>query len=150
MKYFLHHNYSLSHFEQDSLCLKQFLFLDDSDIITAIKVWSTHQDPILSDLCTRLKDRKLFKVRYFDQDKNKEIDAFKNEIILKNHLTKENSNYYFLQDSTTNKTYVAGDEHIKILFKNGDIKPLSEVENTLITPQLLVPTKKHYICYLRN
>lgn len=150
LKYFLHHNFSLSHFEQDSLCLKHFLFLDDSDIITAIKVWSTHQDPILSDLCTRLKDRKLFKVRYFDQDKNKEIDAFKNEIILKNHLTKENSNYYFLQDSTTNKTYVAGDEHIKILFKNGDIKPLSEVENTLITPQLLVPTKKHYICYLRN
>jgi hypothetical protein len=58
--------------------------------------------------------------------------------------------YYFIQDVTSNKTYQDGDEQISILYKNGVVKSISKVENTLITAELLVPIKKHYICYLRK
>ena len=55
-----------------------------------------------------------------------------------------------MQDATTNHTYAIGDENIKIAFKSGEIKEISQVENTLIGDGLLVPIKKYYICFLRN
>ena len=46
---------------KDTLAISDFLLLDDTDIIYAIKVWSQDSDHILRDLCQRLLQRRLFK-----------------------------------------------------------------------------------------
>lgn len=150
MKYFLNRDYTLSDFENDEQCLQQFLLLDDNDVISSVKVWATHPDSVLSNLCSRLNDRKLFKVKFLGVETTSQIEAWKKQVQSDFSISDEAIDYYFVQDATSNKTYTAGDEHIKILFKNGELKAISEVENTLITAELLVPVKKHYICYLRK
>ena len=40
-------------------------------------------------------------------------------------------------------------DHIHILFKNGDVKDISEVDNALINQNLMGAVKKYYICYPR-
>jgi HD superfamily phosphohydrolase len=150
MKYFLNRDYTLSDFENDEQCLQQFLLLDDNDVISSVKVWATHSDSVLSNLCSRLNDRKLFKVKFLDTETTTQIEAWKMQVQGDFSISDEAIDYYFVQDATSNKTYTAGDEHIKILFKNGELKAITEVENTLITAELLVPVKKHYICYLRK
>jgi hypothetical protein len=48
-----------------------------------------------------------------------------------------------------NTTYNPLDEHIKVLFKNGNVVDISQVDNALIHQQLSAPVKKYYLCYLR-
>lgn len=50
----------------EKLSLTEHLSLDDSDFIFAIKQWRASSDPILSDLCSRFINRRLFKA--FDMD----------------------------------------------------------------------------------
>jgi 3-oxoacyl-[acyl-carrier-protein] synthase III len=49
----------------------------------------------------------------------------------------------------TSSTYNPNDEHIHILFKDGMVKDISEVDNALINQNLMGKVKKYYICYLR-
>lgn len=147
--FFLRKKLCLADFELDENCLNQFLLLDDNDISASIKVWMTHSDKILSDLCQRLMNRNLYKIMFFKPEQISEIETIKlNNIHLKGVLEEE-IGYYWKEDETTNRAYNAGDEKIKILYKNGDIKEISQVENTLIGEGLLLPVKKYYICYLR-
>ena len=46
-------------------------------------------------------------------------------------------------------TYNFEDEHIHILFKNGDVKDITEVDNAMINQNLMNKVKKYYICYAR-
>jgi len=66
----------------------------------------------------------------------------------KYNLNEEEIPYYFVNDVASNRAYNAGAENIKIIFKNGEVKEISQVENTLISDGLLVPIKKEYICSL--
>lgn len=52
-----------------SLTLAEHLSLDDSDFVFAIKQWRSSADPILSDLCRRFIDRRLFKAFDIDMPK---------------------------------------------------------------------------------
>ena len=62
LHYFLYSKIEKQHFEASEEALKHFALLDDSDIICAIKVWSSHADFVLSTLCKAFIDRRLFKV----------------------------------------------------------------------------------------
>lgn len=150
MHFFLQQPFSIHDFHANKQCLQQFLLLDDNDVISSIKVWTTHEDAILADLCTRLHNRHLFKVKFLDTETDLEIEQWKQSLKQAYELSDTAIDYYFIRDVTSNKTYQDGDEQISILYKNGVIKSISKVENTLITAELLVPIKKHYICYLRK
>jgi hypothetical protein len=150
LDFFLSNPFSFEDFKTNPACLQNFLAMDDYDMVASLKVWRLHEDPILSDLSGRLLDRRLFKVKFLTDSNAPEIADIKSKII---HNLKGNDsflNYYFTQDVTSNSTYNAGDEKIKILFKTDEIKEITKVENTLISEGLLVPIKKHYICYFAH
>ncbi len=149
-QFFLSHSLRYEDFLNDDNCLSQFLLLDDNDVITSIKVWSTNPDPILSDLCKRLSERKLFKVVFYKEEERSEINQLKIDFQAKFQFEPNSQNYYWIEDETSNRAYNSGDEKIKIYFKDGKVKEISQVENTLISAGLLLPVKKHYICYLRQ
>ena len=43
-------------------CLENYIQLDDNDLWTALKVWSTHPDRVLSTLSMGMVNRNIFKV----------------------------------------------------------------------------------------
>jgi uncharacterized protein len=143
---FLHNEYDI---RQNENYLDDFCRLDDYDVIAAIKGWTEHPDKILSILCRCLIHRRLLKVKY----SGKEIDAaFVEEktALVRNYfdINEDEAKYLVFTGETGNKTYSNRDEHIKILFKDGEIKDISEVDNALINQTLFGTIKKFYICFL--
>ena len=65
--FFLVNRPSKKEFESNPNILNLFTQLDDSDILAAMKQWRKHKDFILSDLSSRLLDRKLFQIKFLPE-----------------------------------------------------------------------------------
>ena len=129
--------------------LEDFCRLDDYDVLAAIKLWINHPDKILSILCRNIINRRLLKVKYSGKVIPPELVKEKTTLAKKFlDITDEEAGYLVFTGETGNKTYSTQDEHINILFKDGEIKDISEVDNALINQTLFGTVKKFYICFL--
>ena len=130
--------------------LENFCKLDDTDILFAVKKWAAFPDKILSILCTSLLNRKLYKTRLqtkpFDE---KEIIIAEKEIMTKYDIEMKNLHYFVFSGETANTTYTPEHERILIIFKNGIVKNIADIDNPLIHQTLSMPVKKFYICQLK-
>lgn len=125
--------------------IEHFAKLDDFDIIAALKSFMNHDDFILSFLSESLINRRLFKVEMRDE-------PFSSDYIKKirqkslEHISNSNINidYLVFQGTETNSTYSSLKEEIKILFKNGEIKPVSAISDHGVHHKII---SKHYLCY---
>jgi hypothetical protein len=115
-----------------------------------IKNWSHHPDKILSTLCRGLVDRRLLKIKLqaepFDEKLIKEKTR---EVVDHLQISEKEAAYFVFTGEAINTTYDQGDELINILFKDGTVKDISQVDNALIHHHLSSPVKKYYICYYR-
>jgi HD superfamily phosphohydrolase len=129
--------------------LDQFCQLDDVDFSFAVKRWSFHPDFVLSELCKRLLNRRLFKCKLqsvpFEEDlvQQKVMNAC-GEL----HIREEEAKYFVFSGEANNTMYKTADERINILFKDGTVKDISGVDNPLIHQTISAPVKKFYICSL--
>jgi hypothetical protein len=131
--------------------LNLFCQLDDTDVISAIKAWSFHQDKILSLLCLAVLNRKLFKLKL--QAEPIPVDMYtdkKEEIARQMKISEEDASFLVFTGEAENSLYNPYDERINILFRDGTIKDISLVDNALIHQNLSQPVKKFYICYYRG
>lgn len=129
--------------------LDDFCALDDYDVLSTIKFWINHPDKILSILCRDLIIRNLLKVKYSGSKIPKELINEKKELAMRYlNINEEDSGYLVFSGETQNKTYSNKDEHINILFKDGTVKDISEVDNALINQSLFGTVKKFYICFI--
>ena len=130
---------------------EKFCLLDDYDVMATIKNWMDHPDMILSTLSRLLIHRRLLKVKLaaepFD---DKWISEMRNIICKKLNITEKESRYFIFTGEAENTTYDPSEERIHILFKDGTIKDISEVDNALIHQTLSTPVKKFYICYFNE
>ncbi|MEP6674972.1 MAG: HD domain-containing protein [Ferruginibacter sp.] len=130
--------------------LADFCLLDDTDILSAIKQWCGSDDKILSLLCRGIIDRDLLKVKYFTEPVDQDLLKEKLEQArLKYNLNEDESHWLVFTGEAVSSTYNFKDEQINILFKDGTVKNISEVDNALIHENLSGKVKKYYICYCR-
>jgi 3-methyladenine DNA glycosylase AlkC len=128
--------------------LQQFCQLDDYDFIHAIKRWSKHSDIVLRTLSENLLDRRLLKIRL-------QAEPFKEELMQqelseaceKLNISKDDARYFVFTGEAVNTMYKTNDEHINIIFKDGVVKDISQVDNALIHKTLASAIKKFYICF---
>ena len=64
-------------------------------------------------------------------------------------IRQEDIHYFVSTGVTSNSTYNAEDELIRIAMKDGSVKDISEIDNSLVTQTLARPIHKNYICYLQ-
>ncbi|MEO6905464.1 MAG: HD domain-containing protein [Ginsengibacter sp.] len=129
--------------------LDDFCKLDDYDVLFSIKSWIEHPDKILSILCKSFINRNLLKVKYSVHGISEELIAEKTSIAMKYFgINKDEARYLVFTGETEIKTYNNKIEHINILFKDGSVKNISEVDNALINQSLFGAVKKFYICYI--
>lgn len=131
--------------------LDLFCGLDDHDVMASLKNWIGHPDKILSVLCRSLVERHLFKVKMQATPFEKEfIEEKQKQACSMIGLSANDCGYFVFTGEAVNTTYNTGDERISILFKDGSVKDISEVDNALIQHNLRGTVKKYYICYLRS
>ncbi|MEO9021668.1 MAG: HD domain-containing protein [Ginsengibacter sp.] len=143
---FLNDEYESNRIED---CLEDFCALDDYDVLLSIKLWIHHPDKILSVLCRSLINRHLLKVKYSADKIPDELVKEKREIAREYfRITNEEAGYLVFTGRSEIKTYNNETEHINILFKDGSVKDISEVDNALINQSLFGTVKKFYICFI--
>jgi HD superfamily phosphohydrolase len=130
--------------------LDKFCRMDDHDIMASIKNWSHHDDKILSILSKALIERDLYKVKLQSKPFDAALVKEKMDNAKKKYSLADNELLFFVFTGiASNTTYDPGDERINILFKDGSIKDISDVDNALIQHNLSGAVQKHYICYTR-
>ncbi|MCW3107970.1 MAG: deoxyguanosinetriphosphate triphosphohydrolase [Segetibacter sp.] len=135
--------------KMDEKAVQNFARLDDFDFMHAIKNWSNHPDKILSMLCQGILDRKLLKIKLQAEPFIKDLMQQKlKETCQKLSFTEEEAEYLVFTGEAVNTMYKTSDERINILFKDGTVKDISQVDNALIHKTLSSTVKKFYICYL--
>lgn len=150
LHYFLYNEIDEQNFMLTDDALEHFAMLDDSDVISAIKVWSSHSDIVLATLCKAFTNRRLFKV---------EIGTESVKVEIKNHYIEQyathfginiNEATYFLgEEIVSTDTYSPEDDNINILFKDGTIKDIAEASDMLNISVLTKKVEKHYFCCMR-
>jgi HD superfamily phosphohydrolase len=129
--------------------LEDFCNLDDYDVLSAIKSWVNHEDKILSMLSRNIINRKLLKIVFSGEKISEEVLQEKKEIARRYlKINEHEASYLAFTGEIQNLTYNIKDEHINILFKDGSVKDISEVNNALINPTLFGTVKKFYICFI--
>ena len=130
--------------------LDMFCSLDDSDVINAIKGWRHHKDKVLSILCTAVLDRKLLKLRLQDQPiTEQELSEKKIQMATQLEISPEDASFLVFTGEAENSLYNPNNERINILFRDGRVRDISQVDSPLIHQNLSQPVKKFYICFYR-
>jgi uncharacterized protein len=131
-----------------NVTLAQFCSIDDADIMMAIKTWCNNTDKVLSILCKGLLDRVLLKVKYVDSYYD-DAALLEKRVSISNQLgiNEEDAKWLVFAGEVGNSTYNFEENPIKILYKDGNVKNISEVDDALINESMRSNIKKYYICY---
>ena len=147
LKYFLYRDLTEKDFYDDPQHIENFCQLDDTDIMASIKVWQKHDDKVLSMLCKMLILRKLYKVLFSSSSLASILEDKKEQTKKLLHLKDDELKYFVFDGITSNSTYNINDELIKIETKNGGIKNITEIDDSLVNQTLARAVHKNYICY---
>jgi HD superfamily phosphohydrolase len=153
LQFFLHKNVTLDEFIKPfdgKLPLEHFINLTDCDIESAIKVWCSHNDFVLSRLCNMLTKRKLFRCELSENPFNSEkIEAIRKKTKTILDIANSNIDYFVSHETVSSKAYTPKSENIKILYPNGTLVDISKVSAILTAAVFSAPTTKYSLCYCK-
>jgi uncharacterized protein len=131
--------------------LRNFCYLDDQDVLMSVKTWMHHEDRVLNMMCTMLMERNLYRVAFIpDQQQQEQVLQKRKEACKALGIDEKDGHYLAFDGIAENSTYKENDEQIHILFKNGTVRQISEVENALVHQSIAAPVRKYYICSVRT
>lgn len=149
LKYFLYKDLTENDFKENPEHLEYYCQLDDNDVMASIKVWQSHNDKILSMMCKMLILRKLYKVTLSSESLASILEEKQNRAKELWQLKDNELKYFVFAGMTSNSTYNINDELIKIETKNGTIKNITEIDDSLVNQTLARAVRKNYICYIQ-
>ena len=150
LSHFLTRNISVKSFLNNQYHLDTFAKLDDTDIISAIKVWTRHDDLILSVLCSNLIYRELYHVEITNHPANPEyVNTLVQKVMAKYGITEDEASYFVFSDTITNKAYRFGDGNINLLMKDGSVQDITEASDNTNLAALAKTVKKYILCYIK-
>ena len=153
LKYFLHgavgeNSKFLTH---NSELLYWYAALDDSDLLSAIKVWANSGDKVLSVLCECFANRQLFKGQLLESSlTEEEREALHNEYVARFGVSKAEAEYFFVEHVSTSNTYSENGEAIGILFKDGSVRDIANASDMLNMETLTYKPQKRYLFKLKS
>lgn len=128
--------------------LEPFSLLDDTDIMSALKAWQFHEDPVLSKMCKMLLHRNLLNIKI----KNKPIDdeqiqERRNSIAECYNISIDDASYFVFTGKISNKAYNEKQQAINILKKSGKVTDVLKESDQLSLKALSKTVTKFYCCY---
>ena len=147
LKVFLEQDLSTNDFTTNPELLTNFSRLDDYEIYSCLKYWTLNEDYVLSNLSRKILERKILKIK-IQKDKFKKEDIQKRVLAMMKdkNISKDQANYFIFTDKVSNSLYSTDNSNIKILFKNGEIKDLSESSDQFNLKALSKTINKYFLC----
>ena len=147
LQFFIENNINEQNLEQDPKILELFTSIDDSDIISAIKVWQNDDDKILSVLSKNYINRILFKTKEQPVLSAEQRDDLLRQYAAFFEITKDDAKYFFSEEMIENNTYDVQNDGITVLYSDGCTKDISEVSDIINSFILNRNVKKNFLCY---
>jgi HD superfamily phosphohydrolase len=146
LKFFLQNKIELEDFTPD--VLNTFSYLDDFDIMGAIKAWQFSDDFVLCELSKMIINRDLPKIKLQSEKVDKE-EALKlqREIMHKLDLTEREAEYFVFKGKIKNQAYNKAGEPIHILRKDKTIEDVIYASDQLNLRALSKEVTKYYLCF---
>lgn len=146
LQFFMQNKIFLSDF--DKSVLDKFSYLDDYDVMGAIKSWQFHDDFVLQSLCKMILNRDLLKIQITDDKPNKEnLLAIRNKYIAMAGISDKEADYFVFKGKLKNQAYSKLSEPIRILKKDRTIEDVVEASDQLHLKALSKPVTKYFICF---
>jgi HD superfamily phosphohydrolase len=149
LTYFLERAVTLADFQKDAEILNRFVQLDDVDIWSAMKAWTSHDDKVLSFLAKSLLNRQLFKIVIRSEPYDEEFQLGITELIAESfQLPLEEAQQLMITGRLSNTAYDSNSqETIDILTKLGKVVNVTEASDLPNIRALSQKVQKYYICY---
>lgn len=146
LQFFLQNRITLEDFNDE--VLERFSYLDDYDIMSAIKSWQFHEDFVLSALCKMIINRDLLKIRLQAEKVSKEeVAKLKQALTEQTDISAAEAEYFVFKGKVKNQAYNKTGEPIHILKKDRTIEDVVEASDQLNLKALSKPVTKYYLCY---
>jgi len=148
LRVFLSNHLTHQNFEQNPSLLKSFAQLDDYDIIGALKEWVHCDDAVLASLSLSILNRSLFKVQILEAPlQEKERSLILEKIAADKGISKEEAQYFLIEESIDNHAYNPSKDKIYLLYKDGTTQDIAQVADQLNISALSKRVTKHFVCY---
>ena len=146
LHYFLYQHITAEVMQTQDAALYWYTMLDDSDLLSAIKVWSTHQDTTLRELCLAFTNRRLFKgERINDALSNEQRLGLIKRYMEQFNISEQDAEFFFVEHVSTSNTYSENGESIGIFFKDGSVRDIAEASDMLNMETLTYKPQKRYL-----
>lgn len=130
LEHFLRNRVTEQNFREDVSHLAHFTRLDDTDIWSAIKVWATDSDPILSMLCSRLIARKLYHIELHRLEPDQQhINELKAHTVSRFGVEPDLADYFVWTNAIANSAYEPTEGSIKICMKDGSLQDILDASD---------------------
>jgi HD superfamily phosphohydrolase len=148
LNYFFEKQRTRIDFIENFEALSAYTSLDDNDILFCIKMWQQEDDIVLSQLCKRLYNRNLLKIKIAEQPfEDAYLESLRLLVEKKWNLSKEESSYFVVSGKMENRAYNKKVESIQILDKNGGLTPMENISDHLNHRTLSESVSKYFVCY---
>ncbi len=128
---------------------EQFSQLDDADITSALKIWQTHEDRILSLLSQFIIQRKLPSSMIIPHPIPEEkISEWKDKT--KKLYKVEDGEYFIHQNKLSVLAYDDKKDPIKLLLKGGQVIELQNSDNQVLVKDLRKKISRYHLCIPRE
>lgn len=146
LQYFLKHQIEKGEFTPE--VLETFAKLDDTDIISAMKFWSTNEDFVLSSLSNMILNRGLLKVKIKKKPTSEDKISEKKKLVMHKYgLTEAEADYFVFSGAMANQAYNMKTDTINILTKRGRVVDVAKASDQLNIKALSKKVVKYYFCY---
>jgi len=148
LEWFLAPRHNMAALEERKALVGHFTALDESDILSATKVWMSCGDRVLEDLCRRFVNRDLLGIELqrtpFSGEKVAETGRRAKTIL---GLKDDEVIFYVNTGDVYNQTYAPGTPEVRILLKNGSTRDITAVSDLFDKEALSEKVTKYYLCY---
>ena len=148
LAYFLEPRNNRAEGEERESLVGHFTALDESDILSATKVWMSCGDRVLEELCRRFVNRDLLAIELqrapFHPARVSETGRMAKEVL---GLTDDEVGYFVNTGDVYNQTYAPGTPEVRILLKNGTTPDITAVSDLFDKEALSDKVTKYYLCY---
>jgi HD superfamily phosphohydrolase len=146
LQFFMTHKITLDNF--DNVTLTNFSYLDDYDIMGAIKSWQFHDDYVLQNLCRMILNRDLLKIQITEDKPDKaDLLILKNKFMQIASISEKESAYFVFKGKLKNQAYSKSSAPIYILKKDNTIEDVVEASDQMYLKALSKEVTKYYVCF---
>jgi len=146
LQFFMQHKISIVNFDKN--IVDKYSYLDDYDLMGAIKSWQFNNDFVLQNLCRMILNRDLLKIHITENKPKKSmLIEYKNKFIEKVNISEKEVDYFVFIGKLKNQAYSKSSEPIYVLKKDKSVKDVVEASDQMYLKALSKEVTKYYICF---